>query len=1085
MRFCAVIGIFLLFGTGTLLAQGTWTPFVKNINGSGPNGAAFLNDSYGFVSTANGTFRTTDGGKTWVHTNMPGSLARTQCYFYTPSNIFYNGELESVDSGMTWTTLLQPADGALYIERGIFFDAGGRVSLNHARTWRLLDSNFKNGESLVGNLDGGIAMWGGSGMGNDTSLYTTDLGKSWHLGENGVESDYGYAIPYTHTYFRCGGDGEDGIQRSIDGGATWQTVFGLISEEYLSDGFAGNSCIVYAQTMDTVKYNYPSGILRSTDQGDTWIPIGGPIGRDDYNICGVTSRGAVCYAMNFHPGYPLWKYIDSSLLRPILSDMKITHSFPDTIFMSDCDSAKIKLNVDFSACDFIHFRDFKIDSLPAKNYRIAFTPGHVLRTGHPDSLGVSFMPSIAGTYNVGLHFSFSASDWSGTDTVIPLVLVIKANPAVLNINKTDTINFGTQSFCNAGGKDTILLSNLSCHALKVNIIRLEMDSLAKYDFTAPVLANYSLKEGVGGGKIIINFAPRSAGIKTGRLIIMTSIGNDTIPIYANVLPAPKTLAIRTEAMIAPICDSISGFIYFRNGSCREMTFNSITVSSPFQILPIRVPFYIEPGDSAAIPIRYVPSGRGSETVTAKAKLSFSMPFADEDFDTTLTLTGFGAHGASSYMLSKKSIAFDTLHICDSASQNFALYSTGCDSLQIRSILISGDPDFIFSSSTLLSPTFSLASGESISFNISLIPISPGNKSATITITLTDNSKIIIPITAPIKRAVRILSYAPQGTIDLGTDYTCHSGDTSVTFTNPSCDTVEVMGIYWQGTGFGSSTLFPIFIPSGESRTITISTIIDTVGGKTTNTAVLNFVTNADNIIAPITLTRSYILPHQVHLWLDGDKSPLPASSIWKVRIKGFANELTDVQTIDYTINYNTDLLGFLPGASSAQSSDGRTFHLTSSQITSAGLDVSLGEMAFEVFLTKDTATSLTITSITLNSSDPQFMGCVATTEATGGADFVYLDSCSDRTIRTFMRGEHLQFGIHPNPARDAIEIELHSPTAQDANIEIFNALGVKVSSEGKKLIAGQNIFHIETATLPQGVYIIRIGQTSQSFVKVK
>ena len=75
--------------------------------------------------------------------------------------------------------------------------------------------------------------------------------------------------------------------------------------------------------------------------------------------------------------------------------------------------------------------------------------------------------------------------------------------------------------------------------------------------------------------------------------------------------------------------------------------------------------------------------------------------------------------------------------------------------------------------------------------------------------------------------------------------------------------------------------------------------------------------------------------------------------------------------------------------------------------------------------------------------------------------------------------------IRPNPAQDELEIDLQSAARQDANIEILNALGTKVFSETRNIGSGVNSIHLEMRGLSSGVYLIRIGSASQSFVKMK
>ncbi|MEI8133445.1 MAG: choice-of-anchor D domain-containing protein [bacterium] len=1082
----------VLFLSTPLFGQGSWSPFVNSINGKPLNGAAFLNERYGFASTSDGTFRTTDSGKTWIHTGLGSGIGKYQFYFYTPSNIFFNGELESVDSGMTWKALPNPTEEQLYIKNGIFFDASGRVSFNHTRTWQIIDTNFKSGEAVTGNLENDIAIWGGSAFGNPVTLFTTDLGRSWHYGAAGVESDFGYAIPFTHTFFRAGGDGTDAIERSYTSGATWDTILGPIQWQYLSDGLAGNGCVIYAQTMDTT-FRYAYGLIRSTDQGGSWQYITGPVARDDYPITGVMSRGAVCMAMSHHFGEPLYKYIDSSLLRPVLWEATITTSFADTLYLNECDSMKIRLGLSYSACDFIRWHDMRVDSLPQNNYRLSYKAGNIIRTDHPDSAFITLLPNQAGIYPLRIHIGVSASDWSGSDTTLSFVLVVKSNPAVLTIDKADTLNFGALSFCNATSSQDIHISNLSCHSLKVTRIKLIMDSSAQYDFSAsmnpPVL---NLKEGIGTGKITVKMVPQSPGIKSGRLIIFTSIGNDTIRIYANVMAPPKSIVTRCDTIISPLCGSSDGFMHLTNSSCRFMTLDSLTLPSGFELLPTRFPVYIISGGTVDIPLRFTPANRGESVGAIHASLSFFMPNGAEQFDTTIRISGMGTHGPSAYSLTTNQIQFNPLHVCDSPEeQHIVLYSTGCDTLSLASISLSGDADFSLSENGKRV----VAVGDSVVMDVRIDPVVKGNKSAMITITKSDSLKENIYLGATVSRAVRTLSNNNPALLDFGATYTCQTNDTSVRLHNQSCDTIIISGVRWQvsgisGLGFGVLDSFPIIIPPGGDGTITIETVLDTIGGAQVNTASLEILSNADNPVPPITITRSYLYSRPIHLWLDADQIPKSAPSVWYVKLKGNPSEFSGINTLDFHLSYNSDMLEFMPAQSTAINTSANSFSIGNSPIT-IGSDSSLAYLQFQVYVAKDTSTVVGMSNVVLNSLDPQFTSCVAYPSVLGnGVTFTAQTICGDPLIRKLLSGAKDQFFVRTNPVRDNVLIDAVNNSFSEKNrVEIFNALGVKVYSEEREFVKGAQLIQIATHTLESGIYYLHIQSGSvsstSSFLKMR
>jgi hypothetical protein len=77
------------------------------------------------------------------------------------------------------------------------------------------------------------------------------------------------------------------------------------------------------------------------------------------------------------------------------------------------------------------------------------------------------------------------------------------------------------------------------------------------------------------------------------------------------------------------------------------------------------------------------------------------------------------------------------------------------------------------------------------------------------------------------------------------------------------------------------------------------------------------------------------------------------------------------------------------------------------------------------------------------------------------------------------------FTIRPNPAQDEIEVEYFNPESRSREkVYIFDALGAKVYSSDE-IMTGSTTLHIDTRNLPSGMYLLRIGNASQSFVKAR
>ncbi len=578
----------------SLQAQGKWAPFVTTLENHPPVAAAFLNIKFGFVKTDSGVFRTLDGGATWVKLKaMPWTSPKDQFYFYKPNDIIIAGTYESFDSGTIWIKLPYPTPShQIYAKDGVFYDANGNVSYDHTNSWQAA-SGFKN-QYIGGNLDSGISIWGGD---NQATRYTIDGGKTWLGGHIGAEGYDGYAIPFTPKYLRCSGSGK-GIKRSEDGGNTWLNSY---IADYLSGCLSGDGCVVYAQTALPSPAN--TGLLRSTDQGNSWLHIGGPSGVSNYPICGVCSHGSVCFALQYFAQYPtvgvpvpfgkldtLWKYSDSTLFRSVFADTKIKRSFSDTVFATECDSIRLQLNLDFTSCYFIRYQNLQLDlpspgdKLVPKSYRINFTQDKIIRNGFPDTSSIQILPQSPGTYNLQIHLHIAATDWTGYDTIIPVVIAVRKYLPQLKINKSDTIHFATRPICLPDENDTISLSNPSCEKISIRNIRIETDSVTKNDFSISAFAPFDIQSKNSPFKIIATFHPKTTGIKKANIIIESSIGNDTIALASYVPPDTSRLIIAKNTPIdfgtASICIAArKDTVLLSNPGCSPISINDVLLET--------------------------------------------------------------------------------------------------------------------------------------------------------------------------------------------------------------------------------------------------------------------------------------------------------------------------------------------------------------------------------------------------------------------------------------------------------------------------------------------------------------------------
>jgi len=123
-------------------------------------------------------------------------------------------------------------------------------------------------------------------------------------------------------------------------------------------------------------------------------------------------------------------------------------------------------------------------------------------------------------------------------------------------------------------------------------------------------------------------------------------------------------------------------------------------------------------------------------------------------------------------------------------------------------------------------------------------------------------------------------------------------------------------------------------------------------------------------------------------------------------------------------------------------------------------------------------------------------------QGVGSAFFDYKFACGDHSLQNFMNGIFPMriISIRPNPAQEEITVVVYSGAdSQSASkasppgglrvrptaVSLFDAMGREVYSEMQNLSSGRNDIRLDTKNLSGGVYLLRIGNASQSFVKAE
>ena len=528
----------------------------------------------------------------------------------------------------------------------------------------------------------------------------------------------------------------------------------------------------------------------------------------------------------------------------------------------------------------------------------------------------------------------------------------------------------------------------------------------------------------------------------------------------------------------------------------EIISGPASLDSVFLISNIIFPFILLPDSEITIHIHFKPLILGPVSVY----LTYRVSSQGRSNDITFYIDGNGISGAGILSYPFQTFDFDTLSICIPDSVSTFITNIGCGPLVVKRWELIG----CFVTGDGIAPGTILLPGDTIHYRIYLgeahTRLYKGSDTGHFFIEFSGGfpaKNLYISVKGFIGDGTHVLSTSPRA-IDFGITSLCEEKDSLITLHNTGCDTLAITNAELAGSGFVVPGIsFPIIILPDDSTQIKIFTLLDTAGGKLISTDSLKMTSNSDSVFAPIKLTRT-ITPHrEVGMYLDATPQSGTGFNVVSYNLKetpGKSLKGAQIQKINFGLAYNTDLLEFLPSKSSAnlQSSDGKNFTMNSSG-GEIGADANgiLASVAFEVYLTKDSTTTIGLTGVKINGIDTAASPCAVTMSFGGSAEFDYNYLCGERSIARFMRGEsivNITF-IAPNPARDEIEVGVHALQEQDAKIEIVDALGIKVLSVSQHVAAGTNAIHLKSKDLSAGLYLIRIlssnGSASQKFMKIR
>jgi len=239
-----------------------------------------------YAGTDVGVFLSTDNGDSWTKTSLAATNV-TAVIVNGGDDVFAgtisSGVYRSTDDGASWTQVLvtsasvksfaESAGGSIFAAAA----AGGVYrSTDNGDSWTLQVDGLRNIYGFaVATYTGGLVYVGTYG-----GVYrSANSGDTWAAASGGLMNNEIVSLEINTSDYLFAGTNGDGLYRSADDGANWiHTELTNASVPALtinSSGhlFAGTGC----------------GVLRSTDNGDTWTGVDEDLPGPGYNALEVTS----------------------------------------------------------------------------------------------------------------------------------------------------------------------------------------------------------------------------------------------------------------------------------------------------------------------------------------------------------------------------------------------------------------------------------------------------------------------------------------------------------------------------------------------------------------------------------------------------------------------------------------------------------------------------------------------------------------------------------------------------------------------------------------------------------------------------
>ncbi len=1073
-----LIILILLFMCGSAAAQ-NWTQVF-----SSPaivTSAYFFNEFEGAIGTGRyesgapaQIYYTIDGGSSWTRSVLPNPslIGQVTDIFFRDrfsgwagikeyAEHGWSGLYHTSDGGRTWQLVYQ-ADfivGVRETSKGIYYTdrlLGVYRSINGGQTFQQIIAG--SGVLGIDFMDDNIGIVTSEGSVNSPLLLTSDGGNTWTNVVTDHESWTPYADPFSRTLFYSSEHDTripavaSAILHSADTGKVFST--NTYDKNTLTGGIAGpRGCrsVVYVQGQGQTPgvVNFVAGLLRSTDGGNVWVPVGGPSNINDSRFA-VTGGGAVVFAFDKLGG--VWRTRnggDGKLTSSVFPVLTISRpKTTDTIRTTICDSTEFTLRFSYSECDSLLISQVALLDDIDRELKQLSTQKYFGKNGTTlDSLLIRYKPKRVGIFSERIRIRFKHTDGSFEDTIMSFIvetLPTKDKPQILEGLNRKAMDFGTHSICGGDSSRLLTIVNTGCAPMTVTSL---ISSNSAFTFLS-TFQPFILDAG-SSRKFLIRFKPSSLGVTNGTINVVTQTANDSLSVFGFGIEGPRNIELLQQQITSSTCDSTDATFILRNTSCSDVLLDSLSASLPFSLLDDTRKITIPIDSFVTFNVRFKTGTSG----IFKREIRMYSTIASARYDSVLYITGSAVSGAASVTLSTNSLDFGNVSTCAFKELKLIVTNSGCGDLTVNTNTIDV-PNADFSFRRNFSGTVLQGNSDTI-----IIRLSPQSTGAHNTILHINTSAGVrdVTLTGIGTNDPGILTLSASSIPQI---LTCNDTTLSVTLTNTTCDSIIFDSLLLIGVGRNDYILSTSgFTALDKGNEVTLRGLFTPQAGGDRSATIHFYFHSLSGVLYDVTalLDGSAIAPSPVIATMPIANLSVLAGGTIRIPIEIIGMTSKDVASIIFSFECNADV--FTPTRFDADgsysvttkptliSSTTRTFDVTmflpSKTLVHAG---TLGEIVGTVYISDTLSTIVSLRSFVLNDIDSSVRCVPASFDNKQTA--ITLDlQCGDSILSKFMAGEFRLSGIaslSPNPTTGIIHIELN-PNVQgnESEIIVYDALGIK------------------------------------------